>query len=571
MKLRRPSQTIYGLASNAGLALIFAVLGACGARLAAEESTPATSERIVELPPLLVEESKAPPWHYVAVTGAEFLSRCKDDTTEEFVCGWLRAQDLLKRILPPEFHCQMSVPHTLLLYSQSLKSSVSREVINEMVAQERQRPKARRRPDAIGVMPNMRLNDRDAWASFVFLDEKRAPEIITCTSYHVLFVLDMRTPQLPPWFISGFVQLFEDVEFLRDALRVNPTRWLSDETTKAILLDPDFPRALLPMQELLATAPRITDKDPDWQRQLWRSQAALFIRWALDKKAPQRAAGFWKFVSRTCTEPLTEALFQECFGMDFADARDRLSDYLPTALRQSQLFPGEKFTPPPIKLRPATDSEIARIKGDWERLEIGYVQRRFPALVEKYRDQAQHTLERSYNLGARDPRLQAALGLFHCDTKNPAMAREYLEAAVAARVTRPRAYYELAQLYLREVLAAPAGTNGKLSGAQAAPILELLLTARAQSPQLPEIYLLIGAIWERCADAPTAYHLAIMEEGARLFPRHPSLGALAALQLIRNGQTDRAAALIDFGLSFALVPESRALFEKLRSFLPHAP
>src|ERR1019366_9231312 len=100
----------------------------------------------------------------------------------------------------------------------------------------------------------------------------------------------------------------------------------------------------------------------------------------------------------------TEALFQECFGLDFATAQQQLTAYLPEAIREKlALRPSQRPRLPDYALRPASEAEIARLRGDWERLEVGYVKAHFPSLAPKYLEQARRTLRRAYDHGSRDP------------------------------------------------------------------------------------------------------------------------------------------------------------------------
>ncbi|MBI5380414.1 MAG: hypothetical protein HZA31_00800 [Opitutae bacterium] len=477
---------------------------------------------------------------------------------------------MLRRLLPAEFQGQFDVPAKLILHSQNAKNAISREVIDEMVRKDRNTPNARR-PDMIGVMPNLRLNDRDSWLAFVFLDEKRATESIACTPSHVRALLEARTPQLPLWFIAGFVQLFYDAEFFQMTLTLRGTQWTTEAHTRLIARNPAYPHALLPFEEMLAVAPRIAANNQPANLQLWRKQAALFIRWALEEKIPGRADAFWKFLERTCAEPATENLFREHFGFGYADAEDRLSDYLPAALRRPISFVALAADEPNIKLRLASAGEIARIKGDWERLEVGYVQIHFPMLASKYREQALRTLEHGRQLDSTDPQLLAALGLLYCDDGNDATALPYLEAAAKAKIVRPRVYYELARNYLRAWTAQGVSNDGKISVEQAARLLELLSMARAQAPQLPEVYQTMCAVWDATNAKPTYEDLAVLEAGARMFPQNTSLPALAAAFYLRHGHTKQAAALIDFGLALAPYAEGRESLVKVRNFLTKTP
>src|SRR5207237_10763011 len=127
---------------------------------------------------------------------------------------------------------------------------------------------------------------------------------------------------------------------------------------------------------------------------------------------------------------------------------------------------------PDFTLRPAGDVEVARIKGDWERLEIGYVKAQFPVLEPKYVEQARRTLRRGHDGGSRDPRLLAVMGLCEVDAGNDIAAREFLEdAAARGQSLRPRAWFELARLRFAALEARRDGAGAGLTPAQASGVL----------------------------------------------------------------------------------------------------
>jgi tetratricopeptide (TPR) repeat protein len=205
----------------------------------------------------------------------------------------------------------------------------------------------------------------------------------------------------------------------------------------------------------------------------------------------------------------------------------------------------------PLALRNATDSELGRIKGDWERLEIAYVKAIAPDLAQKYLDQARRTLQRAYERGVRDSGLLSVMGLCEIDAGEDALAREYLETAALLGPMRPRAWYELARLRLTEFRALAVQAQTGLTSEQAAAVLRPLFTARESDPPLPEVYELIAEVWENCAVAPTRGHLLVLDEGVRFFPRQSTLIYRAAELNLRHGFQPAAIELVTLGLNGA--------------------
>jgi hypothetical protein len=349
--------------------------------------------------------------------------------------------------------------------------------------------------------------------------------------------------------VQGFLALHQHITYSGSRLTLEPLQWISEQHTDALKKDPKTAPPILPLADFLGLKLPPRDAAATYEPlKAWQSQAALFVRWALDADGGEHRAALWEFVERSAKSGMSEGLFRECFGFDFAAAQVRLAAYLPVAVRRSVSFRAGKLPKlPPLPLRNASDGQIARIKGDWERLEVPYVKTLSPALAPKYLEQARRTLRRGYDRGERDPRLLAVLGLCECDAGNDAAAREYLEAAVAIGPIRPRANYELGRLRFAEFRAQPAGGNGGLSVAQTADVLHALFAARAAAPPLPEVYELIAEVWAHSVAIPTRAHLAVLDEGVRLFPRRIELVLCAADLNVRHGYRAEAATLIDLG------------------------
>jgi hypothetical protein len=575
--------------------VFFGALLAAGpwGELAGQPAAPAADD-VVTLPPLMVEEKGvALPWRYLELPGCELLSVCDDATSAEFARRRHRLEELLHVLVPEKFCSRSSVPEAHILFNEETGRARSKEIIAEMVKKEGAfvapdgtvtplrrddapvlsdargwpRPPA---PPRIRFLPNMRLWDQDATAVFAILQDTTRGQF-TFSPDRVAFLLQQRTPALPEWFIEGTLGLYGRSELRENEIAIEPAIWLSAEESAALGRDPERPRTLLPMEELFS---RRRPRDAAEARELdrvWQAQCTLFVRWAVAEKNGARKAALWNFVERLETEPVSEALFREQFGLGFADARDRLSDYLPAAVSRSVTLAAPKSSPlPRLKFRAATDLEVARIRGDWERMEINYVRKRYPAMTEKYVEQARHTLRRAYDRGERDPRLLAILGLTEVDAGNPDGAREFLEAAVRGKVVRPRAYFELAFLRYKALLPDGADDDAKLTDDQARDVLGPLLVARLDHPPLPESYTLMVDVWIRSAAPLTRENLAILNEGVRLFPHVSALVMRAIYLNVTAGQVAPALALAETGLRHARDPAMRERFERVRAELSAA-
>lgn len=376
---------------------------------------------------------------------------------------------------------------------------------------------------------------------------------------YIGFLLAGREVAPPPWFAEGLSQLFTNLRITETEISVGRV----EDPNLAASGDRDFNaalarRALLPMAELFAvTAESITAQSPlnsDWAKQCY-----AFVHWGLYGGYGRHQKEFVTFVARLGREPLTEALFQECFKLTYAEMLFALREHIEftrTKFAGVRAGKGQKIPEPPgFTVREATEAEIGRLNGDALML-AGNA----PAARAAFLD--------AYRRGAREAGLLAAFGLNELVTGEPARARKLLEAAAAGNAVRPRAYAELARLRLAEGLALPANGNGRLSLEQTARVLEPLFTARAQAPALPEVYELIAATWEACSVAPGAANLEVIEEGIRKFPRTPVLVYRAAELRAKGGFVAEAHGLIRLGLRVATDAAMRAKFEQLASSLP---
>ncbi len=524
----------------------------------------------VALPPFLVEEQiKGPPWRYAEVMGFEVLSRCRDATTRRVVEAHHRLHALLGEILPPALRLQFTVRPTFILYDEELQPASSQEVIRKMLqggpagadddfgampgARGFRPPSTTRR---ISFLPNLRLWDRDAMAVFMIVrqDDFDASRL-SLTHDYVRYLLTGRIPSLPAWFIAGLLTLYQKTHYDGDRLTLEPIVWPAYVPPDPAKLEPGVEPPVGPLPQLFQPPPAAPNPKVafdlarllgDQATKAWQAHAALFVRWGLEADHRAHRSAFWRFVERSAVAATSEALFVECFGFDYAAARARLNAHLPVAVKKDAVFRLDRSARlAPFTLSDATDAQIARIKGDWERMEVPYVRKLSPELAPKYLDLSRRTLRRAYDRDYRDPGLLAVMGLAEVDGGNDAGARDFLESAAALGPLRPRANYELARLRFAALRDPAAPGETRLSAEQAASVLHPLFAARAGEPPLPEVYELIAEVWAACAHPPTRGHLAVLDEGVRLFPRRSVLAVRTAELYLDRGFRDETGLLLE--------------------------
>ena len=379
---------------------------------------------LIELPPYVVEESITPPWRFAAIPGVEVISRSPDLLTKQLITGHHRLHSLLALMIPPELQLQRETPLQYTIYIKENQSAVTKEMVASIEQQEKKnQARSNLQPNGVtfGFMPNFRFWDTDSLSIFfvVDLDSKDTDEISLSGSY-VRYLIEDRTPMLPRWYIEGMMRLYPSAVFSEPSLETSANlfisnsitqtaskrkeitlksfTWDSSERPKSFLKRARKKPELLPLPILFTGA--AADLADVQRQELWKSQSALFIRWALDPasskgrdSAGSLSAALRSFVQRSSTEPTTETLFQECFGMSFAAAEEQLRSYLPKAMNHSvSLLPGKTITVPEYTIRDATTLEVSRIKGALARQEITYVRAQYPNLTEAYIAQARRVL-----------------------------------------------------------------------------------------------------------------------------------------------------------------------------------
>ncbi len=557
---------------------VIACLTASG--LAGLAQTDATSERVIDLPPLMVEEAATPlRWRHVEFEGIEMLSVVSDGATRAFLRRHHNQSEILKWMLPEKYQGKSSVPDEYILFNEEIGRARSQEVINSMMKHQRDQARRKREKEKeksgpsgwnrsrneprIRFLPNLRLNDADTTAVFVVVRESDSlASSFNFTLDRVAHLLLSRVPALPGWFTFGMAGLYERAAINDEQIVFRTATWTTPAALTALQSNPEPLRTLLSMEELFSGRPARGRLPTEFDR-IWRVQCALFLRWAIAEEKGARREALWAFLDRLEKEPLSEALFQEHFGVGYADMRDILSDYLLTAVDQQVTLRGPKIAKAPaIALRDASPLDIARIRGDWERIQIAFVRKTYPAVVDKYIEQARRTLRKPYDLGERDPRLLALLGLLECDADNRDAAQPFLEAALQARVARPRVYYELALTRYTEAIAHLEEKDRGLTREQIAGISAPLDIARLFLPPLPGAYAILSDIWLRTHEEIPAATLDALNQAVALFPHIEGITLRVARLNVLNGDYARAEAQLRGALPFASNQAVREAIEK---------
>ncbi len=564
----------------------------CGWARGADENLK-TVGGVVKLPPFVVEQSQGAAWKYVELPDAEVLARCSEATTARLAMAFSRAQRSLDAILPKRFQLKLDVPRVMIFYDEKLWLAARQEMVTEITrlnpnirAQEFETAESPSRQDDLvpDILPpgldiharakpqlfsrsfftNLQLTDADSIMIFAKVSgEHFDPYDTHLTPEYVAELVNGRTPPLPEWFSDGFLTIYPHLEFSDDGISFRVPVF---STLKAARLPQDHDLAptkgVFPLNELLRG--RSGQSDIDALKRI--QEAELFVSWGIDPSG-NRTEAFWRFLDRSCTGFSTEEDFQACFGFGFEEAAKKLAIYNrePHTLRWQ--FGKDFAKSPALAIRDASLGEIARIKGEWERLETRYVKKNLPDLETTYYSQARRTLHRAFDAGDRDPQLLASLGLLELDAGDTREGRGFLEAATSRGVVRPRAYFELARLLYDEKWTRSRRNDGRLQSDDAKTVMNLLIKACGQSPPLQQIYELMADVAVNSVSPAPAAVLASLEKGAELFPEDIEFLSRIVRLYSAEGLQDRADEMLRRRLKTAANIEVRDVLLKLRAGL----
>jgi hypothetical protein len=578
------------LAFFAGSAGLF-LLGA--ARVSAQDKP---AEPAIELPKVTVTDSQILPppesWRYGEMPGFEILSNAPDGRTQRM----MRDFDLFRIALTGIWRipAKPSAATPLILCGAGGKF-------------DKFLPKGEQRPDQ--GTASLFLTDRDRSAIVVDLQagtlSVATPDVVDATTgedpstiaidhdkqlyrEYLRYLVNRSNTKVPAWFEEGLAQIVMRMQVHKDYIvfgEIEPANTVSaaaasaaaenadaassdDEAgspTTAPAEDKDFPaalqrRRLVPFAKFFAVGHDAPEARNPLGNNVWAKQAYAFVHMCLYGEGKKYQQGLVTFLMRTAKEPVTEALFKECFHQNYKQMEGTLKAYIDfTPYESQELVIKGKGLPEPAKLvlREATPAEVGRIKG--EALELA-----------GRPDDARAELIAPYVRGERDPQLLAELGLYERSVNHDDRARKFLEGAVAGKTTRPRAYLELARLRLAEIDAAVGGPDKELTAEQTAKVVPLLRAGAQLYPPSQDLYRAFGEVWSRSAEKPPIEDITILTKAVVQFPTDPKLVYQAAYFHATAGNPKEMEALIQHALKLTPDPAMRAKFEDLRKLVPAA-
>lgn len=525
--------------------LILSLLG-CLTRLGAADPVPqAENKKPVELPEFnVIGERELPPpeaWHYARLEGFEVLSSASEAKTRSMVTELQRYAYALNAVWPG-MKPNRAAPAALIICGDTVKFgkfrpenrgasttsfSLHTRDFSALVLNEGAKLVGLAADDLLAAPTAAAVTGSETGETTtemgVDLGFRVDPQAQLQREY-VRFILAGLEPAPAPWLSEGLAQLCGRLRITETEISLGRVESPNEESETTGIAsareDRDFNRSLagrslIPLGEMFAVAAD-SETAKATVNNAWAKQCYAFIHWGLYGDLGHNQQAFFTFLKRSGREPLTEALFKDCFKKSYADMLVALRSHIENTRAKVagvRAGPGEKIPWPAIvAVREATEGEIGRIKSD-AMLAAGKPAEARAALVDAYRR------------GERDPAFLAVLGASEYENGDRDRARKFLELAAKSKAARPQAYVALARIRLADRLAKPQGKDGKLSYEQLLGVLEPLLLARTQAPRLPEVYQLFAEAWAQTAMPPPAQHLALVDEGLKLFPDHAALRA----------------------------------------------
>lgn len=592
-----------------------AVAAALPLALLGVHASPALDE-VVKLPEFKVaSERPLPPreeWKYVKVGNFEVLSSTSDRLTKQFVKDLREFQIVLNTVAP---HMVIRAEQPVMVVLCGKMGQFDKIVEKPESRFERGRAAALVRDGEIAsiVIDYQSHGFTEELTLLTGLNVFLRQDVHTTAEFirqYVHLALSQFSPRVPAWVAEGMANVYADIDYNNKWIEVGrPTSFRSEyqvEVAGASYGSPNFgyggygytgytgssyygggsgyydsgyrdfynpgmpsfsttrtvyyPMAIMPLEKMFAVgydSPIFKSGGSAESLSQWRKQTTAFLHMCVYGRKGKYAKAYMEFAHRAVKEPVTEALFKECFGKSYKEMALELrgytefTDYKGTIYKPVNKKENILAPVPPIAVRPATDGEIGRIKG--ETLRLGG------------QDEAARTeFVYAYLRGNRDPELLGSLGLMARQRHDDDRAKTYLEAVAESQVTipRPRAYLELGRLRYAEAMKASGGRP--LDGNQLAHVFTPLFAAHTIPQQLAENYLEIAKVWKNTSFVPRRDHLAVLEKGMMLFPRNGDVAVAAAELLLMHGYKTDGAEIIQQTLEATDDPKLKVKLEDLR-------
>jgi hypothetical protein len=197
-------------------------------------------------------------------------------------------------------------------------------------------------------------------------------------------VLAAQGAPLPAWLEEGLAQALADVEYSGDWIaygKVNTEQNMPRGEQPDPVVIPDYlapnraltglsfkqlftHRSLMPLEDFFTA--RREDGSPPSPDSAWAKQAYALVHFCLFGNKLRYQQPLTTLATRLKTEPMSEALFKECFGISYAKMEKELRGYLYHTRFKYQRYPlkpEQRLKLDPIDFRAATEAEVVWLTG----------------------------------------------------------------------------------------------------------------------------------------------------------------------------------------------------------------
>src|SRR5476649_1500829 len=375
-----------GLAARLGILAIavVAALGSVRGQVSADDASETERQSAIRMQRFVVAATRIQrnPWRYTSADGIEVLTRASEHDTDWWIDALRRGRWLEDKVMPADWLPRPQVPYTVIIDDTDLATVPTSEL--HALPLSLHAPDDPLTWDYLSKVTSLSTDYIGSYDSDTLaLNTNVNGNDTTGFNYGSMTLerLSRNQPPLPRWLLNGILAenfgIFrEGYDLLLGLEEVQPRRivkaagpgtlWVSTEETKRMLEmlrknrhDPKV--EIAPLDMLFSEAPL-----RDQNLALWQSESALFARWGLmgpGRSDPAMYHAFQELVRRGRSEPITEAVFAQCFGFGYAAMKVRLDAFLqdviakPTSVKWD--MPSEFLQS--LQLKEATSDQIGRI------------------------------------------------------------------------------------------------------------------------------------------------------------------------------------------------------------------
>jgi hypothetical protein len=386
-------------------------------------------------------------------------------------------------------------------------------------------------------------NDEAGYAIINAKDQGRGfSKEVLCHEY-VHHLLSKSGGRIPLWFSEGVAMAFQNFHVNRkNAVFGHP-----DYNARYFVTD--YVNSPMPLDELFLVNQHSSAYRNHGAAYHFYSTSWAFTHFCLFGRRGEYKEAFLQFAEANKAGDRSEETFKKLFGMSFVKAGVEMKKYLGGGLYRLKpecysviKIPSEEL---PRKyrcsLQKSREIDLRRIVG-------GILSRN---TSEQRRQRARDILVGARIEDSGDPELTATMGLLEESTGNFDRAIALYEEAIAGNVGFPPAYVSLAELKLKN---RKHDSLENLTIDEALPLLDLLFKGRSLGCSGSRLYRTIADVYLSSDLSIKESHLAVLDEGLRVYVRDYQLALRVAELKYHSTLTEEADSLVSLYLK-ANIPE----------------